>query len=73
MSSFSFAQAVGLVLGLLVVVALSISAYYAYKTRSKIWRHGKSNILWDEPMVRLSDGHDVLDWVSVSVSPYRFL
>uniref|UniRef100_A0A3B5LB67 Zgc:154006 n=1 Tax=Xiphophorus couchianus TaxID=32473 RepID=A0A3B5LB67_9TELE len=51
-------EAVGLVLGLLVVVALSISAYYAYKTRSKIWRHGKSNILWDEPMVRLSDGHD---------------
>ncbi|XP_027876840.1 occludin [Xiphophorus couchianus] len=57
-------EAVGLVLGLLVVVALSISAYYAYKTRSKIWRHGKSNILWDEPMVRLSDGHDVLDWVN---------
>uniref|UniRef100_A0A3B3U2T0 Zgc:154006 n=1 Tax=Poecilia latipinna TaxID=48699 RepID=A0A3B3U2T0_9TELE len=58
-------EAVGFVLGLLVIVALSISAYYAYKTRSKIWRHGKSNILWDEPIVRLSDGHDVLDWVSV--------
>uniref|UniRef100_A0A3B3U2R3 Zgc:154006 n=1 Tax=Poecilia latipinna TaxID=48699 RepID=A0A3B3U2R3_9TELE len=57
-------EAVGFVLGLLVIVALSISAYYAYKTRSKIWRHGKSNILWDEPIVRLSDGHDVLDWVN---------
>uniref|UniRef100_A0A096M054 Zgc:154006 n=1 Tax=Poecilia formosa TaxID=48698 RepID=A0A096M054_POEFO len=58
-------EAVGFVLGLLVIVALSISAYYAYKTRSKIWRHGKSNILWDEPIVRLSDGHDVLDWQRV--------
>ncbi|XP_012729115.2 occludin [Fundulus heteroclitus] len=57
-------EAVAFVLGLLVVLALSLSAYYAYKTRSKIWRHGKSNILWDEAIVRPAEGHDVLDWVN---------
>ncbi|MEQ2176295.1 hypothetical protein GOODEAATRI_026583 [Goodea atripinnis] len=57
-------EAVGFVLGLLVVLVLSLSAYYAYKTRSKIWRHGKPNILWDEALVRAAEGHDVLDWVS---------
>ncbi len=48
----------------MVVLALSLSAYYAYKTRSKIWRHGKANIYWDEPRVRPSEGQDVQDWVS---------
>uniref|UniRef100_A0A3P9HJZ2 Zgc:154006 n=1 Tax=Oryzias latipes TaxID=8090 RepID=A0A3P9HJZ2_ORYLA len=45
-------EAVAFALGLMVVLALSFSAYYAYKTRSKIWRHGKCNIVWDEPGVR---------------------
>ncbi|XP_035526482.1 occludin [Morone saxatilis] len=57
-------EAVALVLGLMVVLALSLSAYYAYKTRSKIWRHGKANIYWDEPRVRPSEGQDVQDWVN---------
>lgn len=51
-------QAVAFALGLMVVLALSFSAYYAYKTRSKIWRHGKANIYWDQPP------EDVQDWVS---------
>lgn len=59
-----FAQAVAFALGLMVVLALSFSAYYAYKTRSKIWRHGKYNILWDDPAVRPVDGQDVMNWVS---------
>lgn len=54
-------------LGLMVVLALSLSAYYAYKTRSKIWRHGKANIYWDKPRVRTSEGQDVQDWVSNEV------
>lgn len=54
-------------LGLMVVLALSLSAYYAYKTRSKIWRHGKANIYWDKPRVRMSEGQDVQDWVSSEV------
>ncbi|XP_042285054.1 uncharacterized protein LOC121908817 [Thunnus maccoyii] len=57
-------EAVALVLGLMVVLSLSLSAYYAYKTRSKIWRHGKANIYWDEPLVRQSEGQDVQDWVN---------
>ncbi|XP_059200039.1 uncharacterized protein LOC131979967 [Centropristis striata] len=57
-------EAVALVLGLMVVLALSLSAYYAYKTRSKIWRHGKANIYWDEPLIRSSEGQDVQDWVN---------
>ena len=56
-------QAVALVLGLMVVLALSLAAYYAYKTRSKIWRHGKPNITWDPPLVTLQ-AQDVQDWVS---------
>lgn len=55
------------VLGLMVVLALSLSAYYAYKTRSKIWLHGKSNILWDEPLLRPGEEQDVHDWVSLSL------
>ncbi|XP_008331914.1 occludin isoform X2 [Cynoglossus semilaevis] len=61
-------EAVALVLGLLVVVALSISAYYAYKTRSKIWRHGKANIYWDDPVVRPSEGQDIQDWAPTTVA-----
>nr|XP_019962973.1 PREDICTED: occludin-like [Paralichthys olivaceus] len=57
-------EAVALVLGLIVVLALSLSAYYAYKTRSKIWRHGKANIYWDNPMVRPAEGQDMQDWVN---------
>ncbi|XP_038574242.1 occludin isoform X2 [Micropterus salmoides] len=57
-------EAVALVLGLMVVLALSLSAYYAYKTRSKIWHHSQANIYWDEPLVRPSEGQDVQDWVN---------
>uniref|UniRef100_UPI0037E993F2 occludin n=1 Tax=Semicossyphus pulcher TaxID=241346 RepID=UPI0037E993F2 len=58
-------EAVAFVLGLIVVLALSLSAYFAYKTRSKIWRHGKANILWDEPRKRPSEGQDVQDWSKI--------
>lgn len=57
----------------MVVLALSLSAYYAYKTRSKIWRHGKANIYWDEPLARPSEGQDVQDWVSDDVIYYVLL
>ncbi|KAM8849645.1 occludin isoform 1-T3 [Spinachia spinachia] len=58
-------EAVALVLGLMVVLALCLSSYFAYKTRSKIWSHGKANIHWDEPRVRSSQGRDVQDWVNL--------
>lgn len=56
-------ESVALVLGMMVVLALSLAAYYAYKTRSKIWRHGKSNIYWDEPHRGRADSPDIRDWV----------
>lgn len=59
-------QVAALVFGLFVVLALSVSAFYAYKTRSKIWRHGKASILWDEPRTRTAEVQDVRDWVSIT-------
>uniref|UniRef100_A0AAY4ANL1 Occludin n=1 Tax=Denticeps clupeoides TaxID=299321 RepID=A0AAY4ANL1_9TELE len=47
-------EAVALVCGLMVMVALLVAAYFAYKTRSKIWRHGKANIYWEEFITSLS-------------------
>lgn len=61
-------QVAALVLGLFVVLALSMSAFYAYKTRSKIWRHGKASILWDHPHAGTLEGQDVQDWVSDKVA-----
>ncbi|CAB1317741.1 unnamed protein product, partial [Coregonus sp. 'balchen'] len=55
-------SAVALVLGFLVVVVLFVAAYYAYKTRSKIWRHGKPNMIWDRPLLRPPERNDVQDW-----------
>ncbi|KAJ0059016.1 hypothetical protein NL108_007294, partial [Boleophthalmus pectinirostris] len=59
-------ESVALVLGMMVVLALSLSAYYSYKTRSKIWRHGKSNILWDEPQRGPAESADLQHWVRIS-------
>ncbi|KAJ0012139.1 hypothetical protein NQD34_013114 [Periophthalmus magnuspinnatus] len=56
-------ESVALVLGLMVVLALSLAAYYSYKTRSKIWRHGKSNIIWDQPQRARADSPDLQHWV----------
>ncbi|CAG01949.1 unnamed protein product [Tetraodon nigroviridis] len=55
-------EAVAFVLALLVVVALLLSAYYAYKTRSKIWRHGRANIYWDPPVAGPSEGWQAPEW-----------
>ncbi|XP_077373792.1 uncharacterized protein ocln1 [Festucalex cinctus] len=57
-------EAVAFALGLMVVLALSLAAFYSWKTRSKIWRHGKANIYWDKPLVRPSEGQNVQDWVN---------
>ncbi|XP_077580194.1 occludin-like [Stigmatopora nigra] len=57
-------EAVAFALGLMVVLALSFAAYYSWKTRSKIWHHGKDNIYWDQPMVSLSERHNVQEWVN---------
>ncbi|XP_019730582.1 occludin-like isoform X2 [Hippocampus comes] len=57
-------EAVALALGLMVVLALSLAAFYSWKTRSKICRHGKANIYWDKPLVMQSEGQNIEDWVN---------
>lgn len=54
-----------MVCGCLVVIALSVAAFFAQKTRGKIWRHGRTNIYWVEPLVggQASEGRDVEEWV----------
>ncbi|XP_010892375.2 occludin isoform X2 [Esox lucius] len=61
-------EAVAMVLGVCVVVALCVAAYYAYKTRSKIWRHGKPNLIWDRPLLRPPERNDVQNWVDYVVA-----
>uniref|UniRef100_A0A8C6UY54 Occludin n=1 Tax=Neogobius melanostomus TaxID=47308 RepID=A0A8C6UY54_9GOBI len=58
-------EGVAMVCGFLVVIALGVSAFYAHKTRGKIWRYGKPNIYWEEPLVggKASEGRDVEEWV----------
>lgn len=59
-----------MVCGFLVVIALVVTAVFAHKTRGKIWRYGKPNIYWDEPLTRGPEGRDVEDWVSVVLVAY---
>ncbi|XP_048846066.1 uncharacterized protein LOC125717135 [Brienomyrus brachyistius] len=57
-------EVVATVCGFLAVVALTIAACFAQKTRGKIWRHGKHNIYWDRPRSKASGARDVEDWVN---------
>ncbi|RXN38987.1 occludin-like protein [Labeo rohita] len=63
-------EAVALVCGLFVMIALIIAAYFAYKTRSKIWRHGKPNTYWEEPPVlRIDRSQNSQHWQSTQYTP----
>ncbi|XP_058495076.1 occludin-like [Solea solea] len=59
-------EGVAMVCGFLVVIALGVAAFFAFKTRGKIWRYGKPNIYWEEPLVagKASEGRDVEEWVN---------
>ncbi|XP_061635080.1 occludin isoform X1 [Phyllopteryx taeniolatus] len=59
-------EGVAMVCGFLIVIALAVAAFYAHKTRGKIWRYGKPNIFWDGPLVggKASEGRDVEEWVN---------
>lgn len=63
-----FLQAIAIVLGFLVFVALIILLVFAVKTRSNIRRWGRDRILWEEVKV-INDGlhNSVGEWVSVCV------
>ncbi|XP_054612224.1 occludin [Dunckerocampus dactyliophorus] len=66
-------EAIAVVFGFLVVVALIIMLVFALKTRKKISNFGKSNILWKRVKMVDDDGEppqDVEAWVNnVSVPP----
>ncbi|KAK2901020.1 hypothetical protein QQF64_014896 [Cirrhinus molitorella] len=63
-------EAVALVCGLFVMIALVVAAYFAYKTRSKIWRHGKPNIYWEEPpILRIDRSQTSQNWRSTQYTP----
>ncbi|KTG31940.1 hypothetical protein cypCar_00021118 [Cyprinus carpio] len=63
-------EAVALVCGLFVMIALVVAAYFAYKTRSKIWRHGKPNIYWEEPpILRTNRSQNSQNWRSTQYTP----
>ncbi|XP_029365697.1 occludin b [Echeneis naucrates] len=64
-------EAIAIVLGFLVFVALIILLVFAVRTRSKIRRWGRDRVLWEEVKV-ISDGphHSVGEWVKqVSSDP----
>ena len=62
-------QAIAVVFGFLVAIALIIMLVFALKTRQKITNYGKSNILWKKVKV-VEDleppQEDVEAWVSYS-------
>lgn len=59
-------QAIAIVLGFLVFVALIILLVFAVKTRSQIRRWGRDRILWEEVKV-INDGphNSIGEWVSI--------
>lgn len=61
-------QAIAIVLGFLVFVALIILLVFAVKTRSKIRNWGRDRILWEEVKVIHDVGHNsVGEWVCIRV------
>ncbi|XP_030647802.1 occludin [Chanos chanos] len=57
-------EAVAMVCGFLVVIALAVAAFYSQRTRGKIWRYGKPNIYWEKPLTTGPQGRNVEDWVN---------
>lgn len=62
-------QAIAVVFGFLVTIALIIMLVFALKTRQKIGNYGKSNILWKKVKVidEMEPPRDVEAWVSGGV------
>ncbi|KAM9821295.1 occludin b isoform X1 [Syngnathus typhle] len=66
-------EAIAIVLGFLVFIALIILLVFAVKTRSSIRRWGRDRILWEEVKV-VNDSHSIGEWVkNVSGEPEAML
>nr|XP_060617682.1 occludin [Anolis sagrei ordinatus] len=62
-------EAIAIVLGFLIVVALAIIIFFAVKTRSRINYYGKPNILWDNAK-SYEEAPNVEEWVkTVNAEP----
>ncbi|XP_038661337.1 occludin b [Scyliorhinus canicula] len=57
-------EALAIVMGFLIVIALGLIIFFAFKTRSKITRYGKENILWDKSYMQDEVPPNVEDWVN---------
>jgi occludin len=49
----------------MIIVAFALMIFFAVKTRSKIDRYGKSNILWDKEHIYNEQPPNVEEWVSI--------
>lgn len=58
-------QAIAIVLGFMVIVAFALIIFFAVKTRRKMDRYDKSNILWDKERIYDEQPPNVEEWVSV--------
>ncbi|XP_036592803.1 occludin [Trichosurus vulpecula] len=62
-------EAIAIVLGFLVIAAFALMIFFAVRTRSKMDRYDKSNILWDKESVYEEQPPNVEEWVkNVSVN-----
>lgn len=62
-------QAIAVVMGFLVFVALIILLVFAVKTRQQIRRWGPERILWEEvKVVNVGHHNSVGEWVSLCVT-----
>ncbi|XP_053157736.1 occludin [Hemicordylus capensis] len=62
-------EAIAIVLGFLVIIALAIIIFFAVKTRSKMNHYGKMNILWDKTK-DYEEAPNVEEWVkNVNAEP----
>ncbi|XP_038259635.1 occludin-like isoform X1 [Dermochelys coriacea] len=65
-------EAIAIVLGFLVIVALAIIIYFSVKTRNQMNYYGKMNILWDKAKIYEEDPPNVEEWVkNVNAEPAK--
>ncbi|XP_041100353.1 occludin-like [Polyodon spathula] len=57
-------EAIAIVFGVIVTVALAIIIFFAVKTRGKINKYGKMNINWEKEHVPVEGTANVEDWVN---------
>ncbi|XP_072682838.1 occludin isoform X3 [Canis lupus baileyi] len=56
-------EAIAIVLGFMVIVAFALIIFFAVKTRRKMDRYDKSNILWDKEHIYDEQPPNVEEWV----------